>query len=135
MKKAFIVLSTGILMISSVTFISCGGNADKDATKTDTVATAAPAAPQPNPMAQEGLELIGKSDCLTCHKVNEAATGPAYSLVAAKYADNPTGQDSLVNKIIKGGSGSWGAIPMPPHPTLAPEDVKKMVAYVMSLKP
>ena len=134
MKKAFIVLSSGILMISSVTFISCGGNADKEADKTDTVATATPAVPEPNLMAQEGLELISKSDCLACHKVNEAATGPAYSAVAARYAGNQAGQDSLVNKIIKGGSGNWGAIAMPGHPTLAPEDVKKMVAYVMSLK-
>ena len=134
MKKAFIVLCSGILMISSVTFISCGGNADKEAIKTDTVATATPAVPEPNPMAQEGLELISKSDCLACHKVNEAATGPAYSAVAARYAGNQAGQDSLVNKIIKGGSGNWGAIVMPGHPTLAPEDVKKMVAYVMSLK-
>lgn len=136
MKKAFIVLSSGILMISSVTFMSCGGNADKDAAKTDTVASAAPAAaPTPDPMVKEGLELISKSDCLTCHKVNEASVGPAYSLVAAKYAGNQAGQDSLVNKIIKGGAGNWGAVPMMAHPNLAPEDVKKMVAYVMSLKP
>ena len=134
MKKAFIVLSSGILMISSVTFISCGGNADKEATKTDTVATATPVVPEPNPMAQDGLELISKSDCLACHKVNEAATGPAYSAVAARYAGNQAGQDSLVNKIIKGGSGNWGAIVMPAHASLLPEDVKKMVAYVMSLK-
>lgn len=135
MKKAFIVLSSGILMISSVTFMSCGGNADKEAAKTDTVASTANAAPTPDPMAKEGLELIGKSDCLTCHKVNEASVGPAYSLVAARYAGNQTGQDSLVNKIIKGGAGNWGAVPMMAHPNLAPEDVKKMVAYVMSLKP
>ena len=135
MKKAFIVLSSGILMISSVTFMSCGSNADKDAAKTDTVASAAPAAPTPDPMVKEGLELISKSDCLTCHKVNEASVGPAYSLVAAKYAGNQAGQDSLVNKIIKGGAGNWGAVPMMAHPNLAPEDVKKMVAYVMSLKP
>lgn len=135
MKKAFIVLSSGILMISSVTFMSCGGNADKDAAKTDTVASAAPAAPTPDPMVKEGLELISKSDCLTCHKVNEASVGPAYSLVAAKYAGNQAGQDSLVHKIIKGGAGNWGTVPMMAHPNLAPEDVKKMVAYVMSLKP
>ena len=122
-------------MISSVTFMSCGSNADKDAAKTDTVASAAPAAPTPDPMVKEGLELISKSDCLTCHKVNEASVGPAYSLVAAKYAGNQAGQDSLVNKIIKGGAGNWGAVPMMAHPNLAPEDVKKMVAYVMSLKP
>lgn len=62
MKKAFIVLSSGILMISSVTFMSCGGNADKEAAKTDTVASTANAAPTPDPMAKEGLELIGKSE-------------------------------------------------------------------------
>ena len=133
MKKAFILVSSGILMISSVCITSCGGSSNETAGKKDTIA--APIAEKKDPNIHEGLELIGKSDCLTCHKVNEAALGPAYSLVAAKYAGNQAGQDSLVNKIIKGGAGNWGAIAMPPHPNLKPEDVKKMVTYIMSLKP
>lgn len=133
MKKAFIILSSGILLISSVTVMSCGGNKTDSESKTDTVA--APVVETKDPAIAEGLELIGKSDCFTCHKVNEAATGPAYSLVAARYADNPAGRDSLVHKIIKGGSGNWGAVPMLAHPNLSEEDAKKMVTYVMSLKP
>jgi cytochrome c len=64
-----------------------------------------------------------------------AAIGPAYSDVAAKYpnaADSTV--DRLVHKIISGGSGIWGVVPMTPHPALAPEDVKIMVSYILSLK-
>ncbi len=133
MKKTFIMLASGILLFSSVSVISCGGNSTDTEAKKDTMA--APVVEQKDPAIQEGLELIGKSDCLTCHKINEAAVGPAYTLVAAKYAGNQVGQDSLVHKIIKGGSGNWGQVMMPQHPNLAEADVKKMVTYVMSLKP
>ncbi len=133
MKKAFIILSSGILLFSSVTFIGCGGNDANNEAANDTVA--APVVVQEDPAIQEGLELIGKSDCLTCHKLNEKLIGPSYSEVAARYADNPVGRDSLVHKIIVGGKGNWGEIPMTAHPNLSEEDVKKMVAYVMSVKP
>lgn len=133
MKKAFVILSSGILLISGVSLVGCGGNSADTEAKKDTVA-AAPVAP-PNPDITAGLELIGKSDCLTCHKINDAATGPAYSLVAAKYAGVPNITDTLAAKIIKGGAGNWGAIPMSAHPNISVEDAKKMVTYVLSLKP
>ncbi len=132
MKKVIVLMSSAAILMSGVLFTGCGGGSETEANK-DTVA-AEPVAELPDPMINEGLELIGKSDCLTCHKLNEVATGPAYAAVAAKYATDQTGRDSLAHKIMKGGSGNWGAIPMPPHPNLTEEDAKKMVAYVMSVK-
>lgn len=83
---------------------------------------------------QKGLELIGSNDCTTCHKISEKNIGPAYTDVAAKYEATEANIDTLVNKIIQGGSGVWGAVPMTPHPTLSKEDATEMVKYILSLK-
>ncbi|MGZ3958256.1 MAG: c-type cytochrome, partial [Flavisolibacter sp.] len=83
---------------------------------------------------EKGLNLIAKNDCLTCHQVEVKTTGPAYMDVAAKYPNNEAVIDSLSNKVIKGGSGNWGTVPMTPHPSLSKEDARSMVKYVLSLK-
>jgi cytochrome c len=84
-----------------------------------------------NPDYQKGMDLIGKSDCLGCHKVNEKLVGPAYQEVAAKYAGQKGADEMLAGKIIKGGAGNWGQIPMSPHPQLSKEDALAMARYVL----
>lgn len=83
---------------------------------------------------EKGQQLVAKSDCLTCHKVNEKLVGPAYTAVATKYGDTEANIDYLANKIISGGSGVWGEIPMVPHPAVSKDDAKEMARYVLSLK-
>ena len=83
---------------------------------------------------QKGLELIGSNDCTTCHKISEKNIGPAYTDVAAKYENTQANIDTLVSKVINGGSGVWGAVPMTPHPTLSKEDATEMVKYILALK-
>ena len=131
MKKYFVLLAiTGIAA-------ACGGDATKSAEKTTTV-EAAPAAPandlSSNPDYVKGLELIGKSDCLTCHKVREKLIGPSYQDVANKYESNDENIAMLAGKIIKGGKGVWGEVPMTPHPAVSEDDAKQMVKYVLLLK-
>ncbi|MFI5133620.1 MAG: c-type cytochrome [Chitinophagales bacterium] len=88
-----------------------------------------------NPDYQKGLALVAKSDCFTCHKIDEQLTGPAYRDVANKYAAMPdTIVAYLAKKIIAGGTGTWGAIFMVPHPQVAEEDAKQMVKYILLLK-
>lgn len=82
----------------------------------------------------EGKDLLIRSDCLTCHKVKEKLIGPSYADIANKYPYSDGVVQTLANKIINGGAGAWGQIPMTPHPNLAPGDAKKMVAYILSLK-
>lgn len=133
MKKLFIILSFGGLGLLT----SCGGGNEKNAeteSRKDEANQEAEKDPADNPDYEKGLALVGKNDCLTCHKVNEASTGPAYSAVAAKYANTPQIIDELSNKVIKGGSGNWGAVPMTPHPNLSKDDAVAMVKYVLSLK-
>lgn len=83
---------------------------------------------------ERGLELIGSSDCTTCHAIDKKVIGPSYVDVANKYENTPAVVDSLVLKIKNGGMGNWGNIPMTPHPDLPAEDAKEMVNYILSLK-
>ncbi len=132
MKKTIL-----FLVIGSVSILACNSGSSSG-TKNDSAATT----PAPAPAAavdEKGLELIGASDCTTCHRLHKeaagASIGPSYSEVAAKYAPAAdTTVDRIVKKIIAGGSGIWGTVPMTPHPALAPEDVKVMVTYILTLK-
>ena len=116
---------------------ACGnGNDTKTADNKDTTASAAPAT---TAASDKGLQLIGASDCTTCHRIHQAeggaSIGPAYDQVAGKYSPAAdTTVTRLVNKIISGGSGVWGTIPMTPHPALKADDVKTMVTYILALK-
>lgn len=115
-----------------VILMACGGNKENKTTEAST--TTSTTSLSSNPDYQKGIELIGKSDCLTCHKANEKNIGPAYKDVAAKYDNSDATIKLLSEKIIKGGSGVWGAIPMTPHPALKQEDAEAMVKYVLLLK-
>ena len=80
----------------------------------------------------QGEKLIEGADCLSCHKVDSKLVGPAYKEVAAKYTDADI--DHLASKIIEGGKGVWGDIPMTPHTGLSKENARLMVKYILSLK-
>ncbi len=125
-----------VTMLAVVALIACGGNKDKSA-QTDInneTANSSANSLSSNPDYTKGLALIGKSDCLTCHKANEKNIGPAYKDVAEKYENTEDNVKMLAGKIIKGGSGVWGNIPMTPHPSISQEDAEAMVKYVFLLK-
>ncbi|MDO8366230.1 MAG: c-type cytochrome [Saprospiraceae bacterium] len=88
-----------------------------------------------NPDYQQGLDLISKSDCLTCHKIEEALIGPPYREVAKKYAGQADAVSMLAEKVMKGGTGVWGEVPMAAHPDMSKEDAEAMVKYILLLKP
>jgi len=96
--------------------------------------TPKPAAADDSADIKKGAALISTSDCLACHKVDVKVLGPSYKDVANKYPNNAATIAQLVDKIKKGGSGVWGAIPMSPHPALSDDDAKAMVKYILSLK-
>lgn len=92
---------------------------------------------EPEPVAaltpeEEGKQLVEGADCLSCHKVDGKLVGPSYQEVAAKYTEADI--DKLATKIIDGGKGVWGEIPMTPHAGLSPDNAKLMVKYILSTK-
>jgi len=147
MKKVFIVLGISLVIAA------CGGpkpgesesgSADSaEATKQSAVAhnsdaaqdTAATnlgtdkAAGTPD---DKGAQLVASSDCKTCHSEKAKIVGPAFADIAAKYKSGD--EEMLAKKVISGGSGNWGTVPMTAHPDLSIDDAKQMVKYVLSVK-
>ncbi|MBD1397548.1 c-type cytochrome [Pontibacter sp. JH31] len=83
---------------------------------------------------EKGQKLIAGSDCLACHKIDQKVVGPSYEEVAQKYEANDKNVSYLAGKIIKGGAGVWGEIPMPPHPNVSETDAKEMARYILALR-
>jgi len=80
--------------------------------------------------AQEGQDLIKKSDCMACHQPEIKVVGPSFKDIAGRYgaADLP----KLIAKVKQGGAGSWGEVPMAPHPALSDADLGKMIGWILS---
>ena len=112
-----------------------GGDAAAPATTTAPAAAAATTAPAPVAAAgKDGKALIEASDCRTCHKDDAKLIGPAYKDVAKKYESNEKNIKMLGEKVLKGGQGVWGEIPMAGHPNLSLEDAEAMVKYILTIK-
>lgn len=82
----------------------------------------------------DGEKLISKMDCVGCHKLDKKLIGPSYLDIAKKYPLNDKNINYLSSKIIKGGSGVWGTVPMAAHSTLKKDDAKSIAKYILSLK-
>ena len=77
--------------------------------------------------------LAQKKNCMACHAVEKKVVGPGYKDVAKKYA----GQDvtaKLTSKVMKGGSGTWGAVPMPANPQVSQAEADTLVKWILSMK-
>ena len=79
-------------------------------------------------------QLAKEKNCLACHAVDSKLVGPAYKEVAAKYKSDKSAEDKLAQKVMKGGSGVWGQIPMPANPQVSAAEAKTLVKWILSLK-
>ncbi|MCX8524389.1 c-type cytochrome [Chryseobacterium formosus] len=121
MKKLFLTGVLGLLIIS------CSKKENSEATSTDSTDISTPVNTNIS-----GKDLIEASDCMACHNIDERLIGPSYKEIAAKYSEKDL--EILASKIIEGGSGNWGSVPMQPHPQISKEDTKKMVEYILKQK-
>lgn len=78
--------------------------------------------------------LATAKNCMACHAVDKKLVGPSYKDVAAKYASDKAAVDKLAAKIIKGGSGVWGPVPMPANAQVNDAEAKKLAAWIVSIK-
>ncbi len=124
MKKRHLTIFSLIIFIIGW---ACGSNENKSNQDSQADLTQ-------NPVYQKGVQLIAGSDCLTCHTIDKAVTGPSYKDVAQKYPNDDATVDMLAEKIIKGGKGNWGQVPMTPHPQLNPDDAKAIVHFIFLFK-
>jgi cytochrome c len=133
------LFSAGMIALSGLTF-ACGGGEKAVETTAESVAPA-PAKEisleekyQNDPIYIKGLEKLKASDCTSCHMVERKIVGPSYAEVAAKYESTEENVTMLATKVIQGGVGVWGEVPMAAHPGLSEEDAKDMVRYILLLK-
>jgi len=84
-------------------------------------------------MAADMPALAKKSGCANCHAIDKKVVGPAWQDVANKYKGDAGAADKLITKIAKGGSGVWGAVPMPAQPKLSEADNKELVGFILGL--
>jgi len=84
--------------------------------------------------AQSGADLAKAKNCLICHSVSTKIVGPAYRDVAKKYAGQKNVEQKLVGKVLKGGSGVWGEMPMPPNTQVTPQEATVLVKWILSQK-
>jgi len=83
--------------------------------------------------AMASKELAQAKNCLACHAVDNKVVGPAFKDVAAKYAGNQAAAATLAAKVMAGGGGVWGAIPMPANPQVKEPEAKKLVGWILGL--
>ncbi|WP_168562679.1 c-type cytochrome [Rhizobacter sp. SG703] len=79
-------------------------------------------------------ELAQKKNCMACHAIDKKLVGPAYKDVAAKYAGQKDAVDKLSQKVVKGGAGVWGAVPMPANTQVSDAEAKQLVTWILGLK-
>lgn len=79
-------------------------------------------------------DLAQKKNCMACHAVDKKLVGPSYKDVAAKYAGQKDAVDKLTQKVMKGGSGVWGPVPMPANTQVSAAEAKQLVDWVLSAK-
>lgn len=82
-----------------------------------------------------GLAAIKQSDCLNCHAPEQKIVGPAFLEIAQKYRGQEGALEASVQRVIKGSSGEWGEVPMLPHESLNPDQVRMMVRWILALEP
>ena len=85
-------------------------------------------------LADANADLAQKKNCMACHAIDKKLVGPAYKDVAAKYAGEKDAVAKLTQKVLKGGSGVWGPVPMPANTQVNEAEAKQLVQWVLSQK-
>lgn len=84
--------------------------------------------------AMANADLARAKNCMACHSMTNKVVGPSYKDIAARYAGQNDAEDKLVQKVLKGGSGAWGAVPMPANAQVSEAEARTLVKWIMSQK-
>lgn len=79
-------------------------------------------------------DMAQKKNCMACHALDKKVIGPGFKEIAAKYAGQKDATDKLASKIVKGGSGVWGAVPMPANPQVSEAEAQQLSAWILGAK-
>lgn len=84
------------------------------------------------PDAAKAKALAQSKNCFACHAMDKKLVGPSYVDVAKKYKGGADAEANLIKKVINGGGGVWGTIPMPPNP-VKEDEAKVLVEWILSM--
>ena len=127
-----IICYLGITTIG-VVIAACGSKKESKNAEEYVATESATETPAAGDAIAMGDALVKASDCKTCHHKVNKIVGPSHTDVAKKYEFTKANVDMLAQKIIKGGTGVWGEVPMSPHADISVGDAEKMARYVLSL--
>jgi cytochrome c len=134
MKKIFVLVFA--VSLSTWTIMSCGKKEEAKTEEGDAYGdyeTAEADKASADDLIAQGKTLVDASDCKTCHHATNKIIGPSHTDVAKKYEFTQGNVALLAGKIVSGGQGVWGEIPMTAHPDITKADAEKMAMYVLSL--
>jgi cytochrome c len=80
-------------------------------------------------------ELTRAKNCGACHHLERKMLGPSFQAIAARYADDPAAATMLIERVIKGGGGKWGQLPMPAQANVSPDESEAIVKWILAQKP
>ena len=130
MKKTIYYCS---FLLTIAICVACGSKKETKNTEEYVANESAAEAPPAGDAVSMGESLVKASDCKTCHHPVNKIIGPSHTDVAKKYEFTKANVEMLAQKIIKGGTGVWGQVPMSPHADISQADAEKMARYVLSL--
>lgn len=84
--------------------------------------------------AMASPELAKAKNCMACHAVGNKVVGPSFKDVAVKYAGQKDAEDKLTQKVLKGGAGVWGSVPMPANAQVSEAEARTLVKWIMAQK-
>jgi cytochrome c len=82
-----------------------------------------------------GLMIAKSNACMGCHTIEHKLVGPSFQQIASRYQGDAQASAKLAQKVRNGGSGVWGAIPMPSHPRMSDTDIRAVVGWVLAGAP
>ena len=80
--------------------------------------------------------LLVQKRCNACHDLKSKVIGPPYLAIALRHAPRREVMvEVLARKILLGGGGSWGVVPMVPNDSVTPQQARAMAEWILSLAP
>ncbi|MBL4837779.1 MAG: hypothetical protein JKY34_09390 [Kordiimonadaceae bacterium] len=87
------------------------------------------------PTAEEkpvGAQFLVKAGCVACHGMDEVRIGPSYRSIAEQYTDADADTlEWLAQKIVFGGVGKWGVVPMVANPHVQIEEARESISWIL----
>lgn len=84
--------------------------------------------------ALASTDLARQKNCMACHSMNNKVVGPAFKDISKRYSGQKGAEDQLVQAVLKGSSGKWGAVPMPANGQVSEAEARTLVKWVLSQK-